>query len=172
MKLVITGLRPHKLLPDIPKDKAYEDYFHPLRKWVRQRIYNQLTALKPELVYTGMAQGVDTDTAFICKSLKIPYVAAVPFVNQELHWSDQDQQVYNFLLENALCVKVVSNGHACKYKYLKRNCYMVDCLEPGDHVLGVWDGSPGGTAHCLAYARKNSHNVTIINPKDYYLEAR
>ena len=46
----------------------------------------------------------------------------------------------------------------------KRNEWMVDnCTQ----LIGVFDGSPGGTANCLKYAKNKLKEVdiTIINPQ-------
>lgn len=49
-----------------------------------------------------------------------------------------------------------------KRLFQQRNQWMVD---RADAVLAVWDGSPGGTANCVNYARKVGKPITIIDPR-------
>lgn len=45
----------------------------------------------------------------------------------------------------------------------KRNEYMTD---NSDIVIAVWDGSKGGTANCVRYAKKLNKEIIVINPKE------
>lgn len=42
---------------------------------------------------------------------------------------------------------------------LKRNCQMVDVA---DHILVIWDGVSRGSAHTVAYAKKQGKPITVI----------
>lgn len=42
-----------------------------------------------------------------------------------------------------------------------RNEYMVDLAEK---VIAVWDGTSGGTANCVEYAKKKTKKIITINP--------
>ena len=42
-----------------------------------------------------------------------------------------------------------------------RNIWMVDRSQ---YIIGVWDGTEGGTANCIEYAKKKDINILIIKP--------
>lgn len=100
---------------------------------------------------TGMALGWDQDFALACFELGIPYTAAVPFDGQESAWPDKSKRIYRWLMNRAAEVTIVSPGEYSSAKMLKRNIWMVDEC---DHLLALYDGSQGGTQHCLRYARE------------------
>lgn len=118
-----------------------------------------LRVLEPTLVFDGLAEGWDTAIALACVQLSIPFVAAIPFEGQELKWSKWSQELYCELRSKAIEEVIVCPGDAAKWKYQKRNVYMVDeglkraqQLQQPFNVLTCWDGSKGGTHNCLAYA--------------------
>jgi uncharacterized phage-like protein YoqJ len=103
----------------------------------------------------GMAIGWDLACARACAALGIPYRAYVPFVGQELRWSKVDQKRYHEALGKASDVIVVSRV-PCKAAYKDRNRAMVDeCAG----VWALWDGSNGGTSHCVSYALGHGYRV-------------
>lgn len=118
-----------------------------------------LLAWGPNECISGMALGWDTDFALACIELGIPFTAAVPFEGQEGKWPAQSQRVFHAVLSYAAKVVVVSPGGYSPRKMQIRNQWMVD---NSDIVLALWDGSDGGTANCVGYARakeKRVHNV-------------
>ena len=155
MIVAATGHRPDKL-------GGYE-WEAPKREWVRNQIKDFLVKYQPERCISGMALGVDQDFAFCCIELAIPFTAAIPFVGQENTWPSSSQTFYEWLLERADDVVVVSPGGYAAWKMQVRNVWMVDHC---DLVLAVWDGSEGGTANCYRYAceHKFTHR---INPNDF-----
>lgn len=104
-----------------------------------------------EGVISGMALGWDQALAVAALDLGIPFVAAVPFNDQPARWREEDQRVYRWLLSQANQVEIVCHGDYAPHKMQVRNRWMVDRC---DLVLALWDGSPGGTANCLTYARE------------------
>ena len=104
-----------------------------------------------EKVLTGMAQGWDQAIATSCAVLNIPFVACIPFTGQDEMWTADGKRLYQFLMEKASEVKLVSNGSYSPTKMQKRNEYMVDNSE---FLIALWNGTPGGTANCIAYAKK------------------
>lgn len=158
MIVAATGHRPEKI-------GGYE-WDAPQRVWVRKRIERALIDLNATRAISGMALGVDQDFAYVCIELAIPFTAAIPFVNQECRWPASSQRFYDWLLERADDVVVVSKGDYAAYKMQVRNEWMVDHC---DVLLAVWDGSNGGTGNCVTYAMRPSINRRIerINPMDF-----
>jgi uncharacterized phage-like protein YoqJ len=114
---------------------------------------------------TGMALGWDQDFALACYELGIPYTAAVPFDGQESRWPDKSKRVYRWLMNRAAEIIVVSPGGYSAGKMLLRNEWMVaECNE----LLAMYDGSTGGTYHCVKYAREWGREVHNLYP--YYAE--
>jgi len=124
----------------------------------------QLDQLEPYKVITGMAQGWDQAVANACFIMKVPYIAAVPFKGQERMWPEASQKVYNWLLENASEVVIVSGGAYKPWKMQVRNEWMVDNSKL---VLSLWDGTPGGTANCVRYTK--SKGKPLVNVWDEWV---
>jgi uncharacterized phage-like protein YoqJ len=119
---------------------------------------------RPLYGISGMALGADQDFIACCLDLKIPYVAAVPFVGQERVWRPAAQAVYRDLLSKAREVVVVSEGGYASYKMQVRNQWLID---HSNLLLAVFDGSPGGTANTVEYARRVGRTIEYIDPCQY-----
>lgn len=144
-RIAFTGHRPDKL-------GGYHS--NALQTAVRKALFETLANAVtdgPLVAMSGMALGVDTWAAEACVELRIPFIAAVPFRGQDSRWPHRSQAVYKSLLDKAQEVVVVSPGAYSVQAMHRRNEHMVDWAH---HLLAVWDGSPGGTAACVAYARK------------------
>lgn len=116
-----------------------------------------------------MALGVDTwaaeaviDARRTFPNEEIKLICAIPFDGQESRWPEMSKDRYTWILDQADEIHIVCSGGYHPYKMQKRNEWMVDNSKA---VLGVWDGSNGGTGNCVKYAKKkkNTH-VMIINP--------
>lgn len=114
-------------------------------------------------VVSGMALGWDTALALAALELKIPLVAAVPFLGQERMWPQASKLVYKNILEQANEIIYVCEGGYAPWKMQVRNEWMVNHCEA---VLALWDGSEGGTGNCIKYAKKVDKH--IINLWDQY----
>lgn len=159
MVIACTGHRPDKL------GKEW-DMRGPISNWISERMEEVLNDLRPEKCISGMALGVDMIYAITAISLNIPIIAAIPFKGQELAWPEQSQALYNKILPHKLVTKhYVSEPGYSAYKMQVRNQWMTDHC---DTLIAVWDGSEGGTANCVKYARKISREIIRINPKDFY----
>jgi uncharacterized phage-like protein YoqJ len=156
MTIAVTGHRPDKLG----------------REWdmkgpISQKIYTELDRLvqqlRPTKMITGMALGVDILFANVAFNRKIPFVAAIPCLNQEKKWSESQQKLYWRILNDPLCsvhyVSIKPYSPSCMQK---RNEWMVDNCQV---LISIWDGSPGGTANCVMYA-VDRVDVRRINPKE------
>lgn len=155
MILAATGHRPDKL-------GGYNSTLSVLRT---DLIMDWMETRAVERGITGMALGWDQDFALACYELGIPYTAAVPFEGQESQWPQKSRLIYNWLMNRAADIVVVSPGAYNAGKMLARNVWMVDeCT----HLLALYDGTQGGTQHCLKYARE--WEKPVVNLWDVYMK--
>jgi len=105
-----------------------------------------LRKAKPSKVISGMALGWDMALAHAAIDLNITLIAAIPFKGQELKWSAEMQNKYNWVLLKAHTVVTVCEGGFSAEAMQLRNEYMVD---NADIILTVFDGTKGGTRNCL-----------------------
>jgi uncharacterized phage-like protein YoqJ len=117
-----------------------------------------------------MALGVDQDFVDVCIELEIPFVAVVPFEGQESQWPWESREYYHAQLKKASEVVYVSPPGYASWKMHRRNEWQVDEIGPDGIVLAVWDGSSGGTANCVAYARSRNRKIEIIDPDSLDLD--
>ncbi len=155
MIIGVTGPRPQNLWGwNVP---------NPIYDYVKLELTKKLIALKPTKVISGMALGVDTLVVELCIELNIPFIAAVPFKGQESKWNKELQDKYKELLSKALEIVIVSDGGYSIDKMQIRNKWIVD---NSDLIIGVWNGSPGGTANCVRYIKEVNKPIEIINPNN------
>lgn len=114
----------------------------------------------PDCVITGMALGFDIAIAAACTTLKIPFVAAIPFYGQACKWPIYAQERYLFYVDKATVVHVVNSSDDWMPGYFQdRNKWMIDrCYL----VLALWNGSRGGTANCIKYAESKGVQVNNL----------
>ena len=156
-RICVTGHRP-------PSIGGY-DPDNELRAWVRASLGEVLDEIRPNYAYSGMALGTDLDFAEACIARGIPFTAALPFKGQEKRWPDETQLYYWRLVHAAReIVRVCDPGYAA-WKMQRRNEWMIDEVGPEGVVIAVWDGSPGGTANCVQYARASQNPIIRIDPK-------
>jgi uncharacterized phage-like protein YoqJ len=98
-----------------------------------------------------MALGWDTAIAQAAVKLGIPFHAYIPFQGQELCWPQNSRLYYQALLRLAQHTVICSPGGFTKLAMQKRN---IDMVENCDMLLALWNGTSGGTANCLTYARE------------------
>lgn len=141
MIVAATGHRPDKL----------GGYFAPYTMRLHNLARGVLKHMQPEKAISGMALGWDTAWAEAALELGIPLIAAIPFKGQESRWPVESQHRYHRICGQARDVVVCSAGGYAPFKMQTRNEWMVlQC----DHLIALWDGSPGGTANCIAYAKE------------------
>lgn len=160
MILAGTGHRPEKLGGYFP---------NPLQEWVKARIRETLTRLKPERCISGMAVGFDQWLAEACIDQGVPFIAAVPFAGQESTWPWPAKENYRRLLCAAARVVIVTDGGYEAWKMGTRNVWMV---EQSSHLLACWDGTEGGTANCFRSAEQRGRSVKdgtiiLIDPNEF-----
>lgn len=154
MILAATGHRPNKL----------GGYGPEVLKRLIVGATTTLTEEKPDAVISGMALGWDTAWALAALDLGVPLLAAVPFAGQDSRWPDANRDQYRQILSRAASVKVVCDGGYTAWKMHARNAWMVNRC---DKLIALWDGTPGGTASCVAYARRKRKPVENLW-RDWY----
>lgn len=157
MILAVTGHRPNKLGNEYDGIGPYSDFLR--AKFVE--IIQEKSATK---AISGMALGVDMLWAEVALSLGIPMHAYVPFEGQESVWPKKSQQRYSRILEKAAQKTTVCEGGYAGWKMQVRNEAMVNAA---DLLVAVWDGSDGGTANCVNYAKKAKRTIVYINPNEW-----
>jgi len=181
MKIAISGHRPNKLNNDY-------DLTSPLVKAIRERIIHKISLYLSNPItkgnvtlITGMALGIDTLFAQIAIELDIPFIAIIPFKGQENVWRKESKLVYYNILRKADKIWIVDESRYAEAKEwnsyiqiplskiaavnlmdLRNRCVVDNC----DILIAVWDGTSGGTANCIKYARSIGKEPTIINPKE------
>lgn len=118
-----------------------------------------LLELRPDAVICGMALGVDQWLAELCIFNGIPYIAAIPFQGFDSRWPEPSRVKYRQLLDAASRVEVVCTGGYEPWKMQRRNEWMVDNC---DRLLAVFDGTDGGTANCVRYARNCGKSILYV----------
>src|SRR5262249_9771513 len=113
------------------------------RKYIRE--------LKPQVVISGMALGWDQALAEAALLETVPTHAYIPFEGQDVQWPEMSRRRYEILRSFVTHEVVVCTGGYAAWKMQQRNEAMVNACT---HVLALWNGSNGGTANCLRYARE------------------
>lgn len=162
MKIAITGHRPHKLGNDY-------DLTSPLISWIENEIIEILERYKKSdeelILITGMALGIDTLFAKIAIKNKIKFIAAIPCKEQYIPWPKKSQETWYSIINNPLCIVYYISKESYTPECMNiRNKWMVDNC---DLLIGVWDGSSGGTKNCIDYAVSQNKIPVIINPKNH-----
>ena len=107
------------------------------------------------VVISGMALGIDQLGARAALRLGIPFDAYCPFPGQAAMWSHGCQETYYSLLEQARRVIYTQPIYSIT-AFQTRNEQMVDVA---DWLFAYWDGSPGGTANCIEYAKTTDIHI-------------
>lgn len=148
-----TGHRPDKL-------GGMYAAVNPRRDRIFARLKDAITSNAVTHGIIGMARGVDQWAGCACVTLQIPFTAAIPFTGQEKCWTPAEQKEYHDLLAWANKIEVVAQDDTVN-AYHARNRWMV---LHSDLLIAVFDGSPGGTAHCVKYAAGVGRRILFVDP--------
>lgn len=155
MKIAFTGHRPQKTNNEWDGIGKCSDY-------IRSEINKELSKHNDITIISGMALGVDMIAAEIAISKSLPLIAAIPFIGQERMWQKASKDRYNGILGYSQCTKhIVCEGGYAAYKMQVRNEWMVNNC---DLLIAVFDGTEGGTANCVKYAKKVNKQIVLIDP--------
>jgi uncharacterized phage-like protein YoqJ len=117
---------------------------------------------KPDKIISGMAQGWDLAWATAGLELGIPVIAAIPFVEQSTRWPEESRERYSDILQRCTEVKYVCISGYAPWKMQVRNRWMVDnCTK----LVALWNGSSGGTANCIEYAKSVNRRIFNLWPR-------
>lgn len=157
MRIAVTGHRPNKLGNEYGYDGTYTAF-------IKNELQIIIDQYNPTQMISGMAQGVDTIWAVLAIKNKIPLVAAIPCVNHDAKWPQKAKDIYATIIKRASKSHYVNGGAYTNTCMQDRNMWMVDNC---DILVAIWDGSSGGTANCVRYARslRRQIKIIIIDPK-------
>lgn len=150
-----TGHRPDKLAGHGPEAVAVlrESIDKAMREFVKKHG-------RPHYIISGMALGFDQALAEWAVANRIPFIAAIPFAGQEKAWPLDVQKRYIELRKKAArCIFIKSGPYHPQYMQ-DRNEWMVN---HATHILALHNGSGGGTANCLRYAKTKIAKDRIFN---------
>lgn len=147
-----TGHRPEKLRRSEHAIKL------DLEKQIQQSIKEGYTTF-----ITGMARGTDILAGeivlqFRAKGLPIRLVCASPYTGFEKSWSNDWQQRYNTIMENADFVRFI-----CPYYH--RGCFQIRnewMVNHSTRVIAIFNGQPSGTKNTIDYAHRQGIPVIQI----------
>ena len=155
-----TGHRPNKLW-------GY-DLNHPMYIRLREGIVNYIIKLAKTNeqinVISGMALGFDTvlaQSALIARQhgYNIKLICAIPCANHSAKWHGSSVSEWNRITNLADTVHYVSSEPYNNSCMQNRNIYMVNNC---NILLALWNGTPGGTANCVSYAKSQNKQIVKI----------
>jgi uncharacterized phage-like protein YoqJ len=153
MIVAITGHRPPKVGGYNVPNSMYDA--------IRLGLREELRRLSPDCVLSGMALGVDQWAAEVCIAEGIPFDAIIPFRGYESRWPDSSKERYRSLLRQASHTHYVTDTDVYRASHMfRRNAWMVD---HADILVAVWNGTTGGTAHAVEYARNRRKEVRLLD---------
>ncbi|MBR5495938.1 MAG: DUF1273 family protein [Oscillospiraceae bacterium] len=134
---------------------------------VKHKLYNQIkNAISQGYAYFvgGGARGVDIWVGETVTELKkiyphIKLVTIIPHENQAKSWSQSWQNRYDNLMQNSDFVSVISAGFSYASFHI-RNRFLVD---HSSLLIGVYNGTKGGTQSTIEYAQKQQKQIIIID---------
>lgn len=164
--LALTGHRPGKLAGYNLKAPFYTR----LRAWLDDALADALASHDHVTCHTGMALGADTvwaQTILAARQAhpgRVALVCEVPTPGQPDVWPVRaDRDFWRSTVLAADLVNVYSEEYSPRVMQL-RNEGMIDTC---DLLLAVHDGSSGGTANALRYARRKGKPVVVVDPSTF-----
>lgn len=155
-----TGHRPNKL-------KGYNAEDNKELLWRIHSVCVDLIENKDvDTFINGLALGVDMWSAKIIIKLKEEYpyiklISAIPCRNHSSKWNKESQLMRQEICDKSDEVVLVTDDEYKPYLMQVRNEYMV---KNSDYVIGVWDGTKGGTGNCIIFAEKQNKEIIRITP--------
>lgn len=160
--ITISGLRSHKLFGKDYNDSKYID----LIKFMIIYLYGYPNI---EKVNIGMATGIDL--LFGIATIKfnndskrnIKLDCYIPGMNQTNSYNETEKKLYDYILQNANKVNILSEKECSPEILKKRSKIMVDNC---DEVLAFWNDQKykSGTYSTINYAWGKDIPVYIVNP--------
>lgn len=151
MRIAVSGHRPNKLGGFAAKEN---------HRMIRRHMRDLLQKHDNPTLISGGALGIDQMWMQVGLYLGLEVIAVIPFKGFEERWPSSSRQEFENLLAQCKEVRYIDNKFSMA-AYQKRNEWMVD---NSDLLIAYWNGSNGGTANCVQYARKQNRNILIFNP--------
>lgn len=164
LHISVTGHRPPKLGGYAPCEK---------HRAIRRHMRELLTKLKKEhgeiTLYSGGANGIDQFWMEVGHYLEIPVVAILPFPSFDKLWPAEGRKHFRELLDK--CVEVrytnvdseITDKSRAVQAILKRDKELVRVC---DLFVAYWNGTKGGTAHTVGFARDANKPMNVFNPDE------
>lgn len=92
----------------------------------------------------------------------IKLIGALPCLNQDEFWKEEDKKRYKHILDKLDNIRCVYNKYIGKQCMIERNKYMVN---NSSLIIALFCGKNGGTKQTLEYAK--SKNLKIVYLKDF-----
>jgi uncharacterized phage-like protein YoqJ len=162
MKIAVTGHRPDKLggYEAFEKHRAIRRHMKNfLEGYIEYHQKQQDHSLELILI-SGGALGIDKFWIQTGLHLKLPIVAALPFQGYDSKWPHASREEYGKLLDKCSEVVYVSEPGYEADKLHLRNKWMVDRC---DLLVAYWNGTSGGTANCVEYAKKQKRDFMVFD---------
>ncbi|MCU4184270.1 hypothetical protein K6U06_07845 [Acidiferrimicrobium sp. IK] len=166
-RIVVTGLKP-------PALGGYDD--PPAAKVARARLAEIVAAkaeLHPDLVVmTGMGLGAEQLGAEAAADAGVPFIAVLPFPEQQRMWSGEVQRRFASLLERAAGVTVLEgrapeNRQRAGGALARRDAWLA---RHADEAIVVWDGTDAAVGRALRSLQDHlgEENVWVleVRPQD------
>lgn len=156
-KVALTGHRP-KFCP------CLYDKSHPWLADLKKRLLAGIQAVKPRVIISGMALGMDTWGAQAVRyarkelGMDIELHCYVPCKNFCAKWNKEDQDEYHSLLDEAMVIKYISREYT-KSCCVQRDQAMVDNCDEVWSLLNP-EAKSGGTYTTVQMAKKQDKTVT------------
>jgi uncharacterized phage-like protein YoqJ len=155
LTIAVTGHRPSKL-GGYNNDAAHKAIRRHMRDFLATQSY-------PLVLISGGALGIDQFWMEVGLHLSLPVIAALPFEGYDDRWPAASRQEYKKLLDRCQSVKYICEPGYAASKMQTRNEWMVDNC---DLLVAYWNGTPGGTANCVKYARLKERKIVVYNPNE------
>lgn len=151
--VAVTGHRP-------PKLGGYNNIV--AHDKILQHMLNYLQKQPNIELYSGGALGIDQIWIEAGQMLGLSITAILPFEGYNSVWPEAAINYYNRLLAKCNAIIYVSSKGFDPKKFQLRNETMV---KMADELVAYWDGSRGGTANCVDFARSINKSITIFDTK-------
>lgn len=161
-KISATGHRPPKLGGYVPCEK---------HKAIRRHMRDTLQELQRKhgeiTIYSGGANGIDQFWMEVGHYLEIPVIAILPFPGFSRLWPRSGQEHLQDLLDKCWEVRYthsdadITDKSSAVQAMLDRDKDLVNAC---DLLVAYWNGTKGGTAHTVGFAKSADKPVLIFNP--------
>ena len=143
---------------------GHRNVTHPVDR-VKEELRKIFLEEKAGTIITGMALGYDTIVAEVAIEMGIPFIAAVPFVEQASVWPEVDRNHYVDLLSKAKDIYIHPQtvvGNKIYAGFFGRNKWIVENSQL--LVAYMINDKDGGTAHTWKVATKaGKRTINVVD---------